>query len=284
MTVKEDDDDARSELDLSVFRDLTFDDQQVRMIVRDGEPWWVGRDICRALGVTNHRSSLALLAEDERGVHTMDSPSGQQKYAMVNLSGALRLILKSRRPDAERFRRWLVHDVVPSIMYTGSYSLPDVSEQYQLPRTHGEALRQLAQKVDELEVAEARLEIMTPKALRHDAWIADGESLNVRRVAKLLAQEGLVPAVSSERYLWKFLLEIRWVTRLRGGYTAVPRQMAMGRIREVATEFPDTATGEMRQGRPTVLITPQGVEVLRGFLAGLRSGNTVVKPIKAIEG
>lgn len=95
----------------------------VRTVVLDGEPWFVGRDICEVLQVSNPSSSIALLDDDERGLHTMDSPSGQQEYVVISESGMYSLILRSRRPAAKKFKRWVTHEVLPAIRKTGRYEV-----------------------------------------------------------------------------------------------------------------------------------------------------------------
>ncbi|WYK04475.1 Bro-N domain-containing protein [Cereibacter sphaeroides f. sp. denitrificans] len=101
---------------------LLFEEEHlVRQIDRDGEAWFVGIDVCRALGLANPHSSLALLDEDERGVHTVETLGGQQEVAIISEAGIYRLVFKSRKPVAERFKRWLAHEVIPSIRRTGAY-------------------------------------------------------------------------------------------------------------------------------------------------------------------
>lgn len=94
----------------------------VRQVTSDGELWFVGADVCKVLGLANPHSSLALLDDDEKGVHTMDTLGGAQTVTIVSEAGVYRLVFKSRKPVAERFKRWLAHEVIPSIRKTGSYA------------------------------------------------------------------------------------------------------------------------------------------------------------------
>lgn len=106
----------------------------VRQIERDDEIWFVGLDVCRVLELSNPRSSLALLDEDEKGVHTVDTLGGAQEVVVISEAGIYRLVFKSRKPVAERFKRWLAHEVIPSIRKTGAYGvkraevMPDAEE------------------------------------------------------------------------------------------------------------------------------------------------------------
>ena len=83
-----------------------------------GEIWWIAREVCGVLGLGNPRSSLALLDDDEKGVHIMDTPGGPQKMAIVNEPGLYGLVLRSRKAEAKSFKRWVKHEVLPQIRKT----------------------------------------------------------------------------------------------------------------------------------------------------------------------
>ncbi len=100
-----------------------FESQAVRSIVIDGEPWFIGKDICRCLDISNHRHALGRLDEDERKGVAINDPLGKNAQTMicVNEPGLYRLIFTSRASAAERFKRWLAHEVLPAIRKTGRY-------------------------------------------------------------------------------------------------------------------------------------------------------------------
>ena len=97
---------------ISVF---AFDSSAVRVIQHDGEPWFVAADVCSVLDITNNRNATARLDDDEKGVHSVDTPSGQQEMTIINESGLYSLILTSRKPEAKRFKKWVTSEVLPSI-------------------------------------------------------------------------------------------------------------------------------------------------------------------------
>ncbi len=105
-----------------------FNDRPVRIIEKDGEPWFIAKDVCDALELSNPRTSLSLLDDDEKGVHSMDSLGGIQDMTIVNESGLYSLILRSRKPRARAFKRWITHEVLPSIRKTGSYVSEHISD------------------------------------------------------------------------------------------------------------------------------------------------------------
>lgn len=123
---------------------------QVRVVDVDGEPWFVAKDVCECLELGNPRTSIALLDEDEKGVHTMDTPGGQQEMSIVSEAGLYSLILRSRKPEAKAFKRWITHEVLPSIRKTGQYggyALPRV------PQSFPDALRMIADIEEEKQLA-----------------------------------------------------------------------------------------------------------------------------------
>ena len=91
----------------------------IRTITRNGEPWFVANDVCQVLGV--FRTQIRRLDDDEKDVHTMHTPGGEQKINIINESGLYALILTSRKPQAQAFKRWITHEVIPAIRKTGSY-------------------------------------------------------------------------------------------------------------------------------------------------------------------
>jgi prophage antirepressor-like protein len=98
-----------------------FEDNLVRSIMRDDEPWFVGRDVCHVLGIVKHHQALERLDDDERGTCIVGTPGGEQTMTIVSEPGIFRLIFTSRKPEAERFKRWLAHEVLPKLRRDGHY-------------------------------------------------------------------------------------------------------------------------------------------------------------------
>ena len=106
-----------------------YKNSPVRIVEKGGEPWFVAKDVCDILALGNPRSSIALLDEDERGVHSMDTPSGKQEMGIISEAGLYSLILRSRKPEAKAFKRWVTQEVLPSIRKTGAYLSPGMSNE-----------------------------------------------------------------------------------------------------------------------------------------------------------
>ena len=98
---------------------------QVRIVMRDGDPWFVATDVCRALDVINSRHALTRLDEDVKGVVLNDTLGGKQSMAVVSEPGLYALVLGSRKPEAQSFRRWITHEVLPAIRQEGAYMTPE---------------------------------------------------------------------------------------------------------------------------------------------------------------
>ena len=110
---------------------FTYEKKQVRTLVdENGESWWVAKDVCKVLGFSDHKVALRKLDEDERGGYPLPSPSGIQNYNIINESGLYTLIIRSNKPEARKFRKWVTSEVLPAIRRTGRYetqtSPPDI--------------------------------------------------------------------------------------------------------------------------------------------------------------
>ncbi|MGR3522700.1 MAG: BRO-N domain-containing protein [Paracoccus sp. (in: a-proteobacteria)] len=106
-----------------------FEDQAVRVIMRDDDPWFVAADVCRVLGVANNRDAIARLDEDEKGVGKTDTPGGAQQMVVISESGLYALVLRSNGATTpgtvqHRFRKWVTAEVLPSIRRAGTYTAP----------------------------------------------------------------------------------------------------------------------------------------------------------------
>ena len=108
--------------ELSIF---DYKGKQVRTIQKDGETWWVLKDVCGILGISKYRDTASRLDEDERGSVRVDTPGGEQEMTVVNESGLYNVILRSDKPEAKPFRKWVTAEVLPSIRKTGGYGRQD---------------------------------------------------------------------------------------------------------------------------------------------------------------
>ena len=112
---------------------FSFEQHAVRTVERDGQVWFIAADVCAVLSIKNPRDSVRHLDDDEKGVVSTDTLGGQQQMTIVNESGLYALVLRSRKPEARRFAKWVTAEVLPAIRKTGSYAAPSPRQPKALP-------------------------------------------------------------------------------------------------------------------------------------------------------
>ncbi|WP_108817618.1 BRO-N domain-containing protein [Pseudovibrio sp. Alg231-02] len=193
---------------------MDFEDNLVRIVKLEGEPWFVGKDVCTCLDIKKARNSIDLLDEDERGTYTVGTPSGDQQMTIISEPGLYRLIFRSRKPEAERFKRWLAHDVLPSIRKTGAYT---VSNERLVDRADLGSLTEVANKSRLVEIA---AKISGPRAAC-ELW----EKLDLPMVSSFTPRKTEIPTgivASSAEQLRTFIEE---GCQLDPDYTKTARAM-----------------------------------------------------------
>lgn len=110
---------------MTILTQFTFhNDYDVRIIDIDGELWFVASDVASALDYRMASDMTRSLDDDERGTHNLRTPSGSQDLTIINESGLYSAILKSRKPEAKKFKKWVTSEVLPAIRKTGKYEAP----------------------------------------------------------------------------------------------------------------------------------------------------------------
>lgn len=102
---------------------FNYEANEVRTVEKNGQPWFVLKDVCQVLDINNYRMVASRLDEDEKGVSLTDTLGGKQKLTIINESGLYSVILRSDKPQAKPFRKWVTSEVLPSIRKTGSYAI-----------------------------------------------------------------------------------------------------------------------------------------------------------------
>nr|DAZ51153.1 MAG TPA: repressor domain protein [Caudoviricetes sp.] len=171
----------------------TFTDERfgsVRTVLRDGEPWFVAADVCRALELSNPTVSVGRLDDDERAKFNLGR---QGEGTIVSEPGLYTLVLGSRKPEAKAFKRWITHEVIPAIRKHGGYLTPEAIEEaitspdflIRLATTlkeEQEKNRKLAQENAQLA---KRIEEMTPDVELAQAALQSGEADAIGNVADM---------------------------------------------------------------------------------------------------
>ena len=111
--------------ELQVFRNEEFG--EIRTVEHGGDTWFIANDVCSALEIANSRDAVARLDEDEKNTVVLtDGNRGNPNMAVINESGLYSLVLSSRKPEAKAFKKWITHEVLPSIRKHGMYAMDEL--------------------------------------------------------------------------------------------------------------------------------------------------------------
>lgn len=217
--------------ELQVFNNEIFGN--VRIILQDNEPWFVAKDVCDCLEIKNTTDAIKRLDEDERARLNL----GRQGEAnVINEYGLYNLVMASRKPEAKEFKRWITHEVLPSLRKYGTYSM-------NIPRTLPDALKAYANEIEEHNKTKALLEEQKPKVLFADAVNASHTSILVGDLAKLLRQNGL--DIGQNR-LFEKLRQEGYLIKQKGESYNMPTQRSMDmklfEVKESTFTNPDGST------------------------------------------
>lgn len=246
--------------ELTLFENPAFG--KMRTTVINGEPWFVATDVCKCLDIGNSRQALTRLDDDEKGVISNDTPGGKQDMSVINEPGLYALVLSSRKPEAKEFKRWITHEVLPSIRKTGGYQLPSTPEQriaaalveaHRILDDYRERNQLLAAENSRLLVDKT---VMQPKADYFDELVERNTLTNFRETAKQL---GLGP-----KKFVGFLLEHKYIYRDRKG-KLMPYEDKNRGLFEVKEAFNEKTQWSGTQ----TLVTPKGRETFRLLCLGV---------------
>lgn len=161
---------------------FNFESHEVRTLLIENEPWFVGKDVSDTLGYQNGSRDINRHVDEEDRIKTMIFDGNQNKETIViNESGVYALIFGSKLPSAKKFKHWVTSEVLPQIRKTGSYKMP---------RTYAEALRGLADQAEQNEKLQLENKTMKPKALFADAVNDSETDILIGDLAKLIKQNG----------------------------------------------------------------------------------------------
>jgi anti-repressor protein len=240
--------------DVTIFRKDEFG--AVRAVTLEGEPWFVAADVCRALGLGNSSMAVLKLDEDEKGISLIDTLGGEQKLGIVSESGLYALVLSSRKPEAKAFKRWITHEVIPSIRKTGGYiaGQETMDDDQLLANALMVAQRKIAERNKQLEAANAKIQADAPKVLfAETVQKAEGDIL-VRQLAKLMVQRGYD---TGEKRLYDLLRRDGFVIKANAKDQNAPTQRSvdMGLMRSIERTV---SSADKTFISSTTLITPKG--------------------------
>lgn len=235
---------------ITVFENEEFG--AVRTATINGEPWFVANDVCAILEID--RTQTRRLDDDEKGVCLIHTLGGDQKMSIVNEFGLYSLILRSRKPEAKAFRRWITHEVIPAIRKHGMYATTPMLRQFQ---ENPELIRLVCERMltekDRADKLDKKVTELQPKADFFDAFVNPDDCTNIRTTAKELG----VP----ERAFCRFLQDAGFMYRCPAGNLMPynkPENEGLFIVRDFYSECGHHGT--------YTLITSMGKNLLRNLL------------------
>lgn len=234
---------------MNELKQFNFENNQVRTLLINDEPWFVGKDVAEILGYSNPRDALSkhVDSEDKNSVAIHDGNKGNPNLTIINESGVYALVFSSKLQSAKKFKHWVTSEVLPTLRKTGSYATPQLT---------GEELmaKALIEAKSVLERQNKQIIEMKPKAIFADAVATSDTSILIGDLAKLIKQNGtdigqkrLFERMRNDGYLIK-----------TGTSKNMPTQKAMEKglfeVKERVISNPDGSTRITR----TTKVTGQG--------------------------
>lgn len=237
---------------------FNYQNNEVRTVELNGEPWFVLKDVCGILSIGNAADVYARLDEDEKGVGQVDTLGGLQRMSIISESGLYNVILRSDKPEAKPFRKWVTSEVLPSIRKHGAYMTPETLQAAILnPDTMIQLCQQLKAEQDKnavLTAANSQLtvekQIMQPKADYFDELVDRNLLTSFRETAKQLE--------IGEKSFIQFLLDKKYIYRDKKG-KLMPYAEKNNGLFEVKECFNEKTQWSGTQ----TLVTPKGRETFR---------------------
>ena len=159
-----------------------FDNEEfgeVRTIIENGQIWFVAKDICECLEIAwCGAKTISKISETHKLVGSLPTSFGEKETLLIDESGLYKLVLRSNKPEAEKFQDWICDEVLPSIRKTGSYGI-------KIPQSFPEALRAYANEVEQRELAEKQRD----EAIRTKAWIGSRREATAMNTASIKSKE-----------------------------------------------------------------------------------------------
>lgn len=205
-------------MEIKIFKNPQFG--AIRTTEKDGEPWFVGKDVAEALGYERADNAIRKHVDEEDKLMHQISASGQKRnMTIINESGLYSLILSSKLPSAKQFKHWVTSEVLPSIRKTGGYiaGQENMSDADLMAKALLVAQRQIAQR-------DKQLAEMQPKALFADSVCASSTSILIGELAKILKQNGVA---TGQNKLFAWMRDNGYLIRRKGADYNMPTQRSM---------------------------------------------------------
>ena len=241
-----------------------FHGHNVRVLTDEqDEPWFIAKDVCDVLGLDNVTNALRALDDDEKSNFTNCNvaQNGGRAPLIVSESGFYKLVLRSRKPVAKEFQRWVTHEVLPSIRKHGAYMTEQTVERILSdPDTLIRLATDLKREREARKQAEQQVKVLAPKAQALDDFTSVKTTRKISVAAKILRNHGVR---ITETGLRQWMAENGWIFRSEGHWEAYAKALDNGWLwmREYGT-YGTRSNGERFAYPPQVRITRKGMEAL----------------------
>lgn len=238
---------------------FSFNNSPLRTLTdKTGEPWFIAKDVCDILEIrTNNLRTILDLDEisELSNDYSIDiAQNGGKSPLIISEAGLYGLVLKSRKPEAKGFKRWITHEVLPSIRKHGAYMTQQTLDK---ALTSPDFLIRLATKLKE---EQEKVKALEPKAKALDAFTGVEDRLLVRDAAKVLSNSG---TPISEKQLREWMAANDWIYKANGSWHATAKHCTAGHLVMVmSTKHGTKADGMKFAFPPTVRITRKGLTLL----------------------
>lgn len=249
--------------ELQIFNNEEFG--EIRTITKDNEPWFVASDICRSLDLSNPTMAMQRIDDDEKSKFNLGLSGGETNC--VNEYGLYSLVLASRKREAKDFKRWITHEVLPSIRKNGGYiaGQETLSDEELLSKALMVAQRKIDEKNNIIAMQDSRIQGMIPKEIFADAVSASHTSILIGDLAKLICQNGVQ---IGQKRLFEWLRENNFLIK-SGTSRSMPKQryveQGLFEVKESNIQNPD---GSVRITKTTKVTGKGQVYFVNKFLKG----------------
>lgn len=225
---------------MNPLQQFDFNGNDVRVILKDGQPWFVLKDVAHVLEIGHVPALKQRLSDDVVSNYPIvDSLGRTQNATIINEDGLYDVILESRKPEARSFRKWVTSEVIPSIRKHGVYMTPTKAEEFlKNPDTIIKIAEQWKEEQQKRIVAEQKLEEQKPLVGFAQTCLTSDKSLLVREVAKLASKQGVM---IGERRLYRKLREWGLILQQRNEPTQRAMEQKLFEIKKGVVQTPDGA-------------------------------------------
>lgn len=178
---------------------FNYSENQVRTVLKDGQPYFVAKDVCDILEIGNVTMAIERLSPAMKGISTIETLGGNQEANVITEVGVYKLVFTSRKAEAERFTDWIASEVLPSIRKYGMYAKDELLDN---PDLLLDVVTKYKEERDKNKQLENKIQVDKPKVIFADALETSKNSVLVGELAKLLARNGIEGIGQNRLFAW----------------------------------------------------------------------------------